>query len=114
MNNNLIFSYNNKVYKTEAAMKKAKTMDAKRATKENKKQAYHKKHGEKIKVAVEKRAIKKDQKDFSKQLLNIGLIYDDEKKKEIKINKKEKVRERKAYEKGQALGSFKIVSYYDN
>ena len=37
MNNNLIFSYNNKVYKTEAAMKKAKTMDAKRATKENKK-----------------------------------------------------------------------------
>jgi len=26
-NNNLIFSYNNKVYKTEAAMKKAKTMD---------------------------------------------------------------------------------------
>ena len=35
-NNNLIFSYNNKVYKTEAAMKKAKTMDAKRATKENK------------------------------------------------------------------------------
>ena len=31
MNNNLTFSYNNKVYKTEAAMKKAKTMDAKRA-----------------------------------------------------------------------------------
>ena len=45
MNNNLIFSYNNKVYKTEAAMKKAKTMDVKRATKENKKQAYHQKHG---------------------------------------------------------------------
>ena len=37
MNNNLTFSYNNKVYKTEAAMKKAKTMDAKRAIKENKK-----------------------------------------------------------------------------
>ena len=106
---------NNKVYKTEAAMKKAKTMDTKRVAKENKKQAYHKKHGsEKIKAAVEKRAIKKDQKDFSKQLLNIGLLYDDEKKKEIKINKKEKVRERKAYEKGQALGSFKVVSYYDN
>ena len=35
-NNNLIFSYNNKVYKTEAAMKKAKTMDAKRAIKKNK------------------------------------------------------------------------------
>ena len=31
MNNNLIYIYNNKVYKTEAAMKKAKTMDAKRA-----------------------------------------------------------------------------------
>jgi hypothetical protein len=70
MNNNLTFSYNNKVYKTEAAMKKAKTMDAKRTTKENKKQAYHQKHGsEKIKAAVQKRAIKKDQKDFSKQFL---------------------------------------------
>ena len=43
MNKHLIFSYNNKVYKTEAAMKKAKTMDAKRASKENKKQAYHQK-----------------------------------------------------------------------
>ena len=115
MNNNLTFSYNNKVYKTEAAMKKAKTTDVKRATKENKKQAYHKKHGEeKIKVAVDKRAIKKDQKDFSKQLLNIGLIYDDEKKKEIKINKKEKVRERKKYEQGEALGAFKVVSHHDN
>ena len=37
MNNNLTFSYNNKVYKTEAAMKKAKTMDAKRANKQVKK-----------------------------------------------------------------------------
>ena len=63
---------------------------------------------------MEKRAIKKDQKDFSKQLLNIGLLYDDEKKKEIKINKKEKVRERKKFEHGQALGTFKVVSYYDN
>ena len=40
MNNNKIFSYNNKVYKTEAAMKKAKTMDAKRAIKQVKKEAY--------------------------------------------------------------------------
>ena len=40
MNNNLTFSYNNKVYKTEAAMKKAKTMDAKRAIKQVKKEAY--------------------------------------------------------------------------
>ena len=40
MNNNLTFSYNNKVYKTEAAMKKAKTMDAKRANKQVKKEAY--------------------------------------------------------------------------
>jgi hypothetical protein len=115
MNNNLIFSYNNKVYKTEAAMKKAKTMDAKRASKENKKQAYHQKHGlEKIKAAVEKRAIKKDQKDFSKQLLNIGSIYDEEKKKEFKINKDEIIRKRKPYEKGEALGVFKVVNYYDN
>ena len=33
-NNNKLFNYNNKVYKTEAAMKKAKTMDAKRANKQ--------------------------------------------------------------------------------
>ena len=55
-----IYSYNGKNYKTEAAMKKAKTMDVKRATKENKKQAYHQKHGsEKIKKAVEQRKITK-------------------------------------------------------
>ena len=106
-----LYSYNNKDYKTLAAARKAKTMDAKRAIKENKKNAYHQKHGlEKIQKAVEKRAIKKDQKDFSKQLLNIGSIYNEEKKKEIKIIKQEKVRERK----GEALGSFKVVSYYDN
>ena len=40
MNNNKVFSYNNKVYRTEAAMKKAKTMDAKRAIKQVKKEAY--------------------------------------------------------------------------
>ena len=39
-NNNKLFSYNNKLYKTEAAMKKAKTMDAKRANKQVKKEAY--------------------------------------------------------------------------
>ena len=39
-NNNKLFNYNNKVYKTEAAMKKAKTMDAKRANKQVKKEAY--------------------------------------------------------------------------
>ena len=48
-----LYSYNGKDYKTEAAAKKAKTMDAKRNIKENKKQAYHQKHGlEKIKAAV--------------------------------------------------------------
>jgi hypothetical protein len=40
MNNNKLFSCNNKVYKTEAAMKKAKAMDAKRAFKQIKKEAY--------------------------------------------------------------------------
>jgi hypothetical protein len=39
-NNNKLFNYNNKVYKTEAAIKKAKTMDAKRANKQVKKEAY--------------------------------------------------------------------------
>ena len=103
-NNNKLFSYNNKVYKTEAAMKNAKTMDAKRASKQAKREAY----------AVSEKAFKKQQTDFFKQLLKIGLIYDEEKKKEFQINKQEKVRERKKYEKGQALGSFKIVYYNDN
>ena len=70
MNNNIIFSYNNKVYKTEAAMKKAKTMDVKRAIKQTKREAY----------AVSKKAFKRQQTDFSKQLLDIGSIYDEEKK----------------------------------
>ena len=39
--NNDTFLYNDKVYKTEAAAKKAKTMDTKRTIKENKNQAYH-------------------------------------------------------------------------
>ena len=39
--NNDTFLYNDKVYKTEAAAKKSKTMDTKRAIKENKKQAYY-------------------------------------------------------------------------
>ena len=56
-----LYSYNGKDYKTEAAAKKAKTMDAKRASKENKKQAYYQKHGlEKIKAAVEQRKITKE------------------------------------------------------
>jgi hypothetical protein len=36
-NNNKLFSYNNKLYKTGADMKKAKPMDAKRAIKQAKK-----------------------------------------------------------------------------
>jgi len=75
MNNNLTFSYNNKIYKTEAAMKKAKTMDAKRASKQAKREAY----------AVSEKAFKRQKTDFSKQLLNIGSIYNEEKKREIKI-----------------------------
>ena len=59
--NNDTFLYNEKVYKTEAAAKKAKTMDAKRAIKQNKKQTYRQKHGEeKIKAAVEQRKITKE------------------------------------------------------
>ena len=42
------------------------------------------------------------------------LLLDLLKKKEIKINKEEKFRERKKNEKGEALGTFKVVSYYDN
>ena len=89
--NNDTFLYNDKVYKTEAAAKKAKTMDTKRTIKENKKQAYHQKHGEeKIQKAVAKRVIKKDQTDFSKQLLNIGSIYNEEKREKLKLINKRK------------------------
>ena len=42
MENKKIFSFNGKNYKTEAAMKKAKTMDAKRKIKEVKQEAYTK------------------------------------------------------------------------
>ena len=42
MENKKIFSFNNKIYKTEASMKKAKTMDAKRKIKEVKQEAYAK------------------------------------------------------------------------
>lgn len=42
MENNKIFSYNGKNYKTERAMKKAKTMDAKRTIKQIKQEAYAK------------------------------------------------------------------------
>ena len=85
MNNNLTFSYNNKVYKTEAAMKKAKTMDAKRASKQAKREAY----------AVSEKAFKRQQTDFSKQLLNIGSIYNEEKRKKLKlINKRRSEKER--------------------
>jgi hypothetical protein len=41
------------------------------------------------------------------------VLFDDE-NQSTKINKKEKVRERKKFEHGQALGTFKVVSYYDN
>ena len=85
MNNNLTFSYNNKVYKTEAAMKKAKTMDAKRASKQAKREAY----------AVSEKAFKRQQTDFSKQLLNIGSIYDEGKRKKLKlINKRKSEKEK--------------------
>ena len=85
MNNNLTFSYNNKVYKTEAAMKKAKTMDAKRASKQAKREAY----------AVSEKAFKNQQTDFSKQLLKIGSIYDEEKRKNLKlINKRKSEKEK--------------------
>ena len=70
-NNNKLFSYNNKVYKTEAAMKKAKTMDTKRAIKRAKREA----------CAISEKAFKRQQTDFSKQLLNIGSIYNEEKKR---------------------------------
>ena len=86
MNNNLTFSYNNKVYKTEAAMKKAKAMDANRAIKQAKREGY----------AVSKKAFKRQQTDFSKQILKIGSKYMMKKKrKKLKlINKRKSEKER--------------------
>ena len=89
MNNNLTFSYNNKVYKTEAAMKKAKTMDAKRASKQAKREAY----------AVSEKAFKRQQTDFSKQLLNIGSIYNKVKGKKLKLIKMKKLETEKHLKK---------------
>ena len=72
-NNNKLFNYNNKVYKTEAAMKKAKTMDAKRANKQVKKEAYavlrRNKNG-KLQLII-KRIIKQNYKTLLKQMKNI-------------------------------------------
>ena len=46
--------------------------------------------------------------------MNSGFVYSEEKTKGHTVNKKEIIRDRKKYEKGEALGSFKVVSYYDN
>ena len=57
-----LYSYNGKVYKTEAAMKKAKTMDTKRAIKQVKKEAYavsEKKQNGKLQLII-KRIVKQN------------------------------------------------------
>ena len=73
MNNNLTFSYNNKVYKTEAAMKKAKTMDAKRANKQVKIEAYAvSEKKQKREATIDSKKIRKqNQKTLLKQMKNI-------------------------------------------
>ena len=60
------------------------------------------------------KAAKRQSTEFGKQLLNAGSAYTEEKNKPVEINKVEKVRERNKYEKGEALGAFKVVSYTDN
>ena len=60
------------------------------------------------------KASKKQQTDFSKSLLNAGSIYNEEKNKGFTINKQEIIRDRKKYEKGEALGAFKIVVFEDH
>ena len=52
MEENKIYSYNGKFYKTEAAMKKAKTMDTKRKIKEIKKEAYSKSEKKQKKIKM--------------------------------------------------------------
>ena len=45
-----------------------------------------------------------------------GETYNEEKQKKYEVNSSEKLRDRKKYEKKieEALGSFKVVSFYDN
>ena len=57
---------------------------------------------------------KASNQSFSKQLLNAGAAYNEERNKGFTINKQERIRERNKYEKGEALGAFKVVSYFDN
>ena len=67
-----------------------------------------------IEYSSSTKASKKQQTDFSKSLLNAGSIYNQEKNKGFTINKQEIIRDRKKYEKGEALGAFKIVVFEDH
>ena len=102
--NNKIYTFNDKNYKTEAAQKRAITIYNKKVKKEVKQTIY----------ASSEKASKKQATDFTKKLLNAGETYNIEKNKGFVINKQEIIRERKKKGKGEALGMFKVVSYYDN
>ena len=67
-----------------------------------------------IQYSSSEKASKKQQTDFTKTLLKAGSAYSEERTKGYAVNKHEKLRERKKNEKGDALGAFKVVSYYDN
>ena len=70
----------------------------------------------KVKATVEKRRDTISKKQFIKDLMNAGESYNEEKQKKYEVNSTEKLRDRKKYEKKieEALGSFKVVSFYDN
>ena len=115
-----LYSYNGKDYKTEAAAKKAKTMDTKRTIKENKKQAYHQKHGlEKIKAAVEQRKITKEINKNQGLPAFLGDYYQPSKSKTDKETRKENflkykgsvddITEFRRYDRSALNGSFREI-----
>ena len=111
---------NNKNY-SEIVNKRQATIEKKREVKVAKKQAIIDKinndieYLNKVKSAVEKRKDTISKKEFIKDLFNAGAAYGEEKEKEKDVNSKQSERQRKKYEKGEALGAkFKINKYYDN
>ena len=105
---------NNKNYQEITERRKA-TIQKKRDAKVAKKQAILDKinndieYLNKVKKSVEKRKDTISKKQFIKDLFNAGAAYSEEKQKVIPVNSSMTERERKKFEKGEALNSkFKI------
>ena len=111
---------NNKNY-SEIVEKRKATIEKKREKTVEKKQAILEKlnndidYLNKVKSAVEKRKDTISKKEFIKDLFNAGIAYGEEKEKGYQVKTTQSERDRKKYEKGEALGAkFKVNKYYDN